>query len=139
MRQQSVKDMKKKTFWEIIDTCEKKDSPSDVLHSLQTREMLYETDKNGKTIKKYLYRLSGGRTVTETCTRLPYRDVSKLNLPALQGYLEEIEACYEEIEELEPEDSDSAAYGSWEDDFDEAEEELDNIRSEIQKHTAAPL
>lgn len=76
----------KKTFWEIIDICEKKDSPSDVLHSLQTREMLYETDKNGKTIKKYLYRLSGGRTVTETCTRLPYRDISKLSPPALQAY-----------------------------------------------------
>ena len=96
----------------------------------------YEDGTDGTTIKLRVFKGPDGKVVTEICSLLEYRDISKMNLEELRAYYEELEDQYDEVSGDEPEDEDSAEYDEWEDLFSELEDEMEAVKNRIDELAA---
>lgn len=84
---------------------------------IKNYEDKYKDGTDVTTIKLRVFKVPDGKVITEKCSLLEYRDISKMNLEELRTYYEELEEQYDEVSGDEPDDEDSEEYDEWEDRF----------------------
>lgn len=127
--------MKKETLRQIIEMAKDEKSAAEVIEMIKNYEEKYEDGTDGTTIKIKVFKTPNGEVVTEICSLLEYRDISKMNIAELRAYYEELEDQYDELESDEPDD-DTDAHEEWEDNLSEIEEEMDCVEDRISKLTS---
>ena len=123
--------MKKETLKELLALSKDEKTAAEVIEMIKNYEDKYEDGTDGTTIKLRVFKGPDGKVVTEICSLLEYRDISKMNLEELRAYYEELEEQYDEISGDEPEDEDSDEYDEWEDLFSELEDEMETVKDRI--------
>lgn len=126
--------MKKETLRQILDMAKDEKSAAEVLEMIKNYEEKYEDGTDGTTVKLRIFKTPDGEVVTELCSLLEYRDISKMNLDELRAYYEELEDQYDELEGEEPED-DTLEHEEWEDNLIEIEDEMDSVEDRINELT----
>ena len=126
--------MKKETLRQILDMAKDEKSAAEVLEMIKNYEEKYEDGTDGTTVKLRIFKTPDGEVVTELCSLLEYRDISKMNLDELRAYYEELEDQYDELECEEPED-DTLEHEEWEDNLIEIEDEMDSVEDRINELT----
>ena len=123
--------MKKETLKELLALSKDEKTAAEVIEMIKNYEDKYEDGTDGTTIKLRVFKGHDGKVVTEICSLLEYRDISKMNLEELRAYYEELEEQYDEVSGDEPEDEDSDEYDDWEDMFSELEDEMEAVKDRI--------
>ena len=127
--------MKKETLKELLALSKDEKAAAEVIEMIKNYEDQYEEETDGTTIKLRVFKGPDGKVVTEICSLLEYRDISKMNLEELRAYYEELEDQYDEVSGDEPEDEDSDEYDDWEDLFSELEDEMEAVKDRIDELT----
>ena len=122
--------MKKETLRQILDMAKNEKTAAEVIEMIKNFEEKYEDGTDGTTIKIKVFKAPNGEVVTEICSLLEYRDISKMNLDELRAYYEELENQYDELASDEPDD-DTDEHEEWEDNLSEIEEEMDCVEERI--------
>lgn len=122
--------MKNETLKQLLDMCKDEKSAAEIIEMIKNYEGKYEDNSDGTTIKIKIFKSPEGKVVTEICSLLEYRDISKMTLEELKEYYEELEDQLDEIESDEPED-DTPEHDDWEDRFAEIEDEIDSVEERI--------
>ena len=123
--------MKKETLKELLALSKDEKTAAEVIEMIKNYEDKYEDGTDGTTIKLRVFKGPDGKVVTEICSLLEYRDISKMNLEELCAYYEELEDQFDEVSGDEPEDEDSDEYDEWEDLFSELEDEMEAVKDRI--------
>ena len=123
--------MKKETLKELLALSKDEKTAAEVIEMIKNYEDKYEDGTDGTTIKLRVFKGPDGKVVTEICSLLEYRDISKMNLEELRAYYEKLEDQYDEVSGDEPEDEDSDEYDEWEDLFSELEDEMETVKDRI--------
>lgn len=126
--------MKKETLRQILDMAKDEKTAAEVIEMIKNFEEKYEDGTDGTTIKIKVFKAPNGEVVTEICSLLEYRDISKMSLGELRAYYEELEDQYDELENDEP-NGDTAEHEEWEDNLSEIEEEMDCVEDRINELT----
>jgi len=124
--------MKNETLKKLLEMSKDEKSAAEVLEMIKNNESKYEDNSDGTTIKIKIYKSPEGKVVTEVCSLLEYRDISKMTLEELLEYSEELEDLHDEVANNEP-DEDDPEYEDWEDRFSEIEEEMDDVYTRIEE------
>lgn len=127
--------MKKETLKQMLDMSKDEKTAAEVIEMIKNYEDQYEDGTDGTTIKLRIFKGLDGKVVTEICSLLEYRDISKMTLEELRAYYEELEDQYDEVSGDEPEDEDSDEYDEWEDLFSELEDEMEAVKDRIDELT----
>jgi len=122
--------MKKETLRQILDMAKDEKTAAEVIEMIKNFEEKYEDGTDGTTIKIKVFKAPNGEVITEICSLLEYRDISKMSLDELHAYYEELEDQYDELESDEPDD-DTDEHEEWEDNLSEIEEEMDCVEERI--------
>ena len=122
--------MKKETLRQILDMAKNEKTAAEVIEMIKNFEEKYEDGTDGTTIKIKVFKAPNGEVVTEICSLLEYRDISKMNLDELRAYYEELENQSDELASDEPDD-DTDEHEEWEDNLSEIEEEMDCVEERI--------
>jgi len=122
--------MKNETLRQLLDMCKDEKSAAEIIAMIKNYEEKYEDNSDGTTIKIRIFKSPEGKVVTEICSLLEYRDISKMTLEELEEYYEELEDQFDEVESDEPED-DTPEHDEWEDKFSELEEEMESVKERI--------
>lgn len=123
--------MKKETLKQMLDMSKDEKTAAEVIEMIKNYEDQCEDGTDGTTIKLRVFKGPDGKVVTEICSLLEYRDISKMNLEELRAYYEELEDQYDAVSGDEPEDEDSDEYDEWEDLFSELEDEMEAVKDRI--------
>jgi len=123
--------MKKETLRQLLDMAKDDKTAAEVLEMIQNYEDKYEDGTDGTTVKIRIFKGPDGKVVTEICSLLEYRDISKMTLEELREYYEELEERLDEVESNEPDDEDGDEHAEWEDELSEVEEEMDAVEARI--------
>lgn len=124
--------MKKETLKQILDLSKDEKTAAEVIEMIKNYEDRYEDGTDGTTIKLRIFKGPDGKAVTEICSLLEYRDISKMNSEELRAYYEELEDQYDEVSSDEPEDEDSDEYDEWEDLISDIEDEMEAVKDRIE-------
>lgn len=127
--------MKKETLKQMLDMSKDEKSAAEVIEMIKNYEDQYEDGTDGTTIKLRVFKGPDGKVVTEICSLLEYRDISKMNLEELRAYYEELEDQFDEVSGDEPEDEGSDEYDDWEDLISELEDEMETVQDRIEELT----
>ena len=122
--------MKNETLRQLLDMCKDEKSAAEIIAMIKNYEEKYEDNSDGTTIKIRIFKSPEGKVVTEICSLLEYRDISKMTLEELEEYYEELEDQFDEVESDEPKD-DTPEHDEWEDKFSELEEEMESVKERI--------
>ena len=123
--------MKKETLKQLLDMGKKDEkSAVKVIEMIKNYDEKYEDGTDGTTVKIKIFKSPNGEVVTEICSLLEYRDISKMSLEELRSYYEELEDQHDELEDEEPED-DTDEHDEWEDNLSEIEDEIDSVEERI--------
>jgi len=123
--------MKKETLQELLAMSKDEKTAAEVIEMIKNYEDQYEDNTDGTTIKLRVFKGPDGKVVTEICSLLEYRDISKMSLEELRAYYAELEEQYDEVSGDEPEDEDSDEYDEWEDLISELEDEMETVQDRI--------
>lgn len=123
--------MKKETLKELLALSKSEKTAEEVIEMIKNYEDRYEDGTDGTTIKLRFFKGADGKVVTEICSLLEYRDISKMDLKELRAYYEELEDQYDEVSGDEPDDEDSDEYDDWEDLISELEDEMEAVKDRI--------
>ena len=123
--------MKKETLQELLALSKDEKTAAEVIEMIKNYEDRYEDNTDGTTIKLRIFKGPDGKVVTEICSLLEYRDISKMSLEGLRAYYAELEEQYDEVSGDEPDDEDSDEYDEWEDLISELEDEMETVQDRI--------